>query len=70
MTTRHAARAAGISHQSLYSWIKAGYIPAPPVELVESQAVRLWTEKDVERIRAWKRKNFKKGIGRPAKDAQ
>jgi excisionase family DNA binding protein len=65
MTTRQAARAARVSPQTLYNWIRAGHIPAPPVELVGSQAVRLWSKTDVERIRAWRRKNFLKGVGRP-----
>lgn len=68
MTTRQAARAAGISYQTLYNWITAGHISAPPVELVASRAVRLWTKADVDRIRRWRKKNFKRGIGRPRKD--
>ena len=68
LTTRQAAKAANVSFQVLYNWIGKGYIVPPPVQLVESRAVRLWSPKDIERIRAWKRKNFGKGVGRPRKD--
>jgi hypothetical protein len=64
-TTREAAEAAGISYQTLYNWLRAKSIEAPPVQLVGSKAVRLWTAEDIDRLRAWKRKHYNDGVGRP-----
>ncbi len=50
-STREAARKLGISLMTLQRYIAAGRIRAPKVRLVGSLAVRLWTDRDIERVR-------------------
>jgi DNA-binding transcriptional MerR regulator len=46
-TTEQVAKRAGVSRQTLYSWMAAGVVEAP--EEVRP-GVRLWTEKDIQRV--------------------
>jgi hypothetical protein len=51
VSTRGAARKLGISLISLQRYIAAKKISAPKLQSIGSVRVRLWTEKDISRVR-------------------
>lgn len=63
-TTGQAAEAANISRASLQEWIRLGKISAPPVQLVKGKAVRLWTARDIEKLRDVKSEIYGQGKGK------
>jgi len=66
-TTREAAKAVGITRVTLQRWIVAGKIRAPQTQLVEGVGMRLWSEKDISRLRKAKIETYRKGRGRKPK---
>ena len=64
LTTGEAAKAAKISRASLQEWIRQGKIVAPPVRLVEGKAVRLWTARDIAKLRKVKSEIYGQGKGK------
>jgi predicted site-specific integrase-resolvase len=63
-TTGQAAQAAKISRASLQEWIRVGKIAAPAVQLVKGKAVRLWTTRDIEKLRDVKSVIYGQGKGK------
>jgi excisionase family DNA binding protein len=53
-TTGQAAKKVGISRQTLQAWISAKKIKAP--EVIKNAGVRLWTERDIAKLKAAKPK--------------
>jgi excisionase family DNA binding protein len=53
-TMAQAAKQLGISRQTLYSWIEAGYVTAPKPTSIGEKLFRLWTAADIERARKFK----------------
>jgi DNA-binding transcriptional MerR regulator len=66
LTTREAAKAAGVSRATLQAWIAAG-MRAPTTKLVEGKATRLWSAADLKRLRSFKERFYRKGRGRKPK---
>jgi hypothetical protein len=61
MTTVEAAKAVGISRRSLQKWIKWGWFDeAPAVGLRDGHSVRIWTSRDVTRLRNYAKQNMRK----------
>jgi predicted site-specific integrase-resolvase len=54
LNTHEAAAAAGVHRPTLQFWIKSGKIAAPPVQLLDGKAVRLWTAAQIREIRKLK----------------
>src|SRR6266571_2234804 len=54
VTTRIAAKAAGISRATLQVWIANGTVRAPKLRIVDGVAVRVWSNVDLARLRAVK----------------
>ena len=52
LSTRDAAKKLGLSFTSLNRYIAAKKIPLPPLVRVGGVRVRLWSEKDVAKVRA------------------
>ena len=65
LTTKEAAKVVGITRVTLQGWIKRGKFRAPKTQLRNGHAVRLWTESDVVRLQALKKKIYNKVGGRP-----
>jgi excisionase family DNA binding protein len=63
-TTSEAANVVKISRASLQEWIRRGKIVAPPVRLVEGKAVRVWTARDVQKLRKVKSEIYGQGKGK------
>ena len=57
-TTEEAAKRAGVSRQTLQTWIAVGKIKAP--ELIRPVRIRLWSKEDIEQL-----KRVNKRPGRP-----
>ena len=51
-STREAAKKLGISFTSMNRYIADKKIPLPPLGKVGGVTVRLWSEQDIERVRA------------------
>jgi predicted DNA-binding transcriptional regulator AlpA len=51
-STREAAKKLGISFASINRYIADKKIPLPPVVKVGGVSVRLWSDADIERVRA------------------
>ena len=51
-STREAAKKLGISFTSINRYIADKKIPLPPVVKVGGVSVRLWSDADIERVRA------------------
>lgn len=64
VTTRQAAKAAGISLMTLNRWLADGDIQDQGLQIVNGRATRLWHAEDMERLRQAKQKIYRKGRGR------
>ena len=51
-STREAARELGLHFTTFHRYIAAKKIPLPPLSRVGGVRVRLWSEADIERVRA------------------
>ncbi len=63
-STAQAARMLRIGRQTLHRWIASGAVPAPRRRKVGGVTVRIWTNRDVERVRKYKAAHYRKGRGR------
>lgn len=66
-STPEAARKCGIHHITLQRWVSEGRIKAPRLQRIGGVVVRLWDDRDVERVRKYKQENYRKGRGRKPK---
>jgi len=51
LSTEQVAKLLGIGKSSLSRYILAGKVPAPPETMAGGIRLRLWSEKDIERLR-------------------
>ena len=51
-STHQVAKKLGISKSALSRYILMGKVPAPPETMAGGMRMRLWTEADIERVRA------------------
>ncbi len=63
-STSEAARELGIHPITLHRWVLQGSINAPQKQRIGGVVVRLWTVRDIERVRKYKAANYRKGRGR------
>ncbi|MGD0695080.1 MAG: MerR family transcriptional regulator [Terriglobia bacterium] len=66
-STAQMARLLKIGRQTLHRWIKDRPSLAPRKSTVGGVVIRLWTDRDVERVRKYKQENYRKGRGRKPK---
>jgi len=57
-TTREVAKRAGVSRQTLQTWIAAEKVKAPAV--IRAAGVRLWTEADVAQVLKVKPRSYRR----------
>jgi len=69
-STPEAAKKCGVHHITLQRWVSAGKIKAPRKTRVGGVVVRLWTDSDLQRVRKFKKENYRKGRGRKPKPKQ
>jgi predicted site-specific integrase-resolvase len=66
-STVEVTRMAGIGRMTLLRWLRDGKIPEPKRIRNGGLNARIWTDRDVERVRKYKQQNYRKGRGRKAK---
>jgi len=66
-STSQVARMVGIDKQTLLRWLWAGKVSEPKQHSNGGVKVRLWNERDVDRVRKYKAANYRKGRGRKKK---
>jgi DNA-binding transcriptional MerR regulator len=63
-STTEVARIVEVHKATLLRWLYAGSIPEPKRYRNSGVDFRIWTERDVERVRKFKAANYRKGRGR------
>jgi hypothetical protein len=66
-STAQVAREIGISKLTLIRWLLGGKVSEPRRVSQVGQEIRIWTDRDVERVRKYKQENYRKGRGRKPK---
>jgi hypothetical protein len=66
-STATVASDVGVSKLTLIRWLMAGKIKEPRRVKQGGVELRLWTGRDVERVRKYKLANYRKGRGRKPK---
>ncbi len=63
-STKQSAKMAGITRITLNRWIANGEFKPPPLQTLASVKARVWSKSDVERLKRFKLKRYKKGQGK------
>ncbi len=63
-STKQVARMVGIGRSTLVGWLRSGKVKEPRRIRNGGVDARVWTARDVERVRKWKAANYRKGRGR------
>ncbi len=67
-STVRVAKLVGIHWMTLYRWLGEGKVrPSVVVLLNGRRVIRRWTDRDVEKVRKYKAKFYRKGRGRKPK---
>ncbi len=66
-STVQVARMVGIHKGTLRNWLQQGEIPEPKRQSNGGQVIRIWTARDVERVKMHKASHYRKGRGRKKK---
>ena len=69
-STKQVAEMVGVHRVTLQTWLLDGKIKEPRRIKAGGMDVRIWTKKDVERVRKYKEKFYCKGRGRPKPSPQ
>jgi excisionase family DNA binding protein len=67
LTTAEAAKKIRLHHVTLQRWIASGKIKAPKPILIGAVGYRLWSAKDIQKLRKAKDEIYRKGRGRKPK---
>lgn len=67
LSTQDVARKVGINRVTLERWLSNGKVKAPKTVRFGKNEFRNWTAADVERVRKFKERNYRKGRGRKPK---
>jgi hypothetical protein len=63
-STSQAANKIEVHKATLIRWLLDGKVPEPRRVNQGGQDVRIWTDRDVERVRKYKADHYRKGRGR------
>ncbi|MGC1418437.1 MAG: MerR family transcriptional regulator [Candidatus Acidiferrum sp.] len=66
-STAKVAAKVGVSKLTLTRWLKSGKVKEPRRVNQGGIELRIWTDRDVERVRKYKQENYRKGRGRKPK---
>lgn len=67
LSTPQVAKLVGVHAVTLERWLASGKVATPKRLTVGERVVRLWSGRDVARVRKYKLENYRKGRGRKAK---
>lgn len=70
LSTAEIARAIGLHPVTLERWIASGNFKVSKTIKIGTRVYRVWTEKDIKRLRAFKEKHYRKGRGRKKRSKQ
>ena len=62
-STAQVAYKLGIGKQTLHRWIREGKVKAPPKRKITGVSVRIWTTRDVEKVKKYKAAHYWEGRG-------
>ncbi len=68
-STKQVAQMAGVSRGTLARWLRSGKFKEPRRIRGGGIDARVWTARDVERVRKWKAAHYWEGRGRKRKKA-
>jgi len=68
LSTAEVAALIGVHRVTLEEWLRLGKVKPPKTAKIGGHTYRLWSEKDVERLRTYKEKAYRKGRGRKKQD--
>jgi len=57
----------GVHLVTLEEWLRKGKVNAPKSVFVGAKKYRLWTDRDIDRVKKYKEKFYRKGRGRKKK---
>ena len=63
-STARVAEEIGVHKVTLIRWLLDGKVTEPRRTNQVGQEIRIWTDRDVERVRRYKQENYRKGRGR------
>lgn len=66
-STGRVAKEIGVHKITLIRWLLDGKVQEPRRINQAGQEIRIWTDRDVDRVRNYKQENYRKGRGRKAK---
>lgn len=66
-STAQVARMVGVHKNTLKRWLRERLIKEPRKVGNGGLELRIWTDRDVERVRKYKQENYRKGRGRKPK---
>ena len=64
LSTEEVAKMVGINAATLERWLSGGKLKSPKRVRVGRKVFRLWTSRDIGRVRQYKEKFYRKGRGR------
>ncbi len=67
LSTEEVAKVIGIGSATLERWLGSGKVRAPKPLRVGRKVFRFWTSRDIERVKRYKEKFYRKGRGRKKK---
>jgi len=66
-STAEIAAAVGVAESTLERWLAERKVPMPKRIVVGVRVSRIWTSQDIERLKRYKAKFYRKGRGRKKK---
>ncbi len=66
-STAEVAKLAGITKVTLERWLAHGKIPRPKQIRIGARLFRIWTARDIQRVKQYKAAHYRKGRGRKPK---
>jgi predicted DNA-binding transcriptional regulator AlpA len=67
LSTHNVVKQVGVSRATLERWLSSGKLKGPKTVRFGKSEFRSWTDIDVERVRKYKKENYRKGRGRKPK---
>lgn len=68
-STREVAKLVGVHLATLEEWLSKKKVKSPKTVQVGAKSYRLWSDRDLERVRLYKTKFYRKGRGRKKQDS-
>lgn len=67
LSTAEVAAHVGVHRVTLERWLSSGKVKGPETTRIGGHNYRMWTDRDIERVKRFKEKFYRKGRGRKKK---